>query len=93
MGQNVIAELSEACLKSGRAGSYNDAINNQQTHLCPSCLGSPTVHSLYPTSLASMRVTGLKAIHKDKGSAMAQMPTRPSITTSTTTGNTKEPSK
>ena len=87
MGQNNDAELSVACLKSSRARSYNDAINNQQTHLCPSCLGSPTVHSLYPTSLASMRVAGLMAIRKDKGSAMAQMPTRPSFATSQLIGN------
>jgi hypothetical protein len=73
MGQNVMAELSKACLKSSKAGSYNNAVCNQQTPLsCPSGISN--------FAYCLQRVLGQSAIRKGIGSDMAQMPTRPLLT-------------
>ena len=79
MGQNITAELSEACLKSGKAGNYNDAINLQQGTCALRGLGESHV-AFYVSNFACCysESQAIKAARKGIGSDMAQMPTRPS---------------
>lgn len=70
MGQNIIAKLSEACLKSRRAGRVTGSVVFDQRSNCGSRLPSNISYYL-------KRVLGqLGATRKGTGLAMAQMPTR-----------------
>jgi hypothetical protein len=72
MGQNVVAELSGACLESRRADRLTGNVG------CDQRLGFwLRLFSNFSYCLASLRQ--ISAIRKDKGSAIAQMPTRPSF--------------
>ena len=85
MGQNNVAELSGACIKSSRACYYNDAVDNQQND-CALCYVSNFARSL-------KRVSALLGTRKSIGLAMAQMPARPSSSLSTTLIPTGEQKK